>query len=361
MVYFPESSIIITKDGLYCQVYSNEHPEGYIIVKPKYIPTTKISGISLPSRFIGGKKVNRLDLWTNVDALKKYIDDFSRHYPQYILKNSMYEKSPLFFAVSESNVDKVYFPRDGLKELMDMPKIDLDSHLESVVGLVSFLLKSGLKLSDLGLTYSTLMGHYSPEKSDINIVVYGKDNYWKLMKFLTNNKDKDLEWKSYEQWESHYRKRHRVMIEDKEIYINNMYRKKSEGFFRKTLFVIFAAEEPDDVWFKWGEERYKSLGIATISGRVVDHYNSCVRPGLYEITDSKIISGERSEDIEIKKVVFYSRDYSGIVYSGESIEASGLLEEVTPKYGEKYYRLVVGYFDTYLSERRGKEYIKIVS
>ncbi|HLD39592.1 MAG TPA: hypothetical protein VJB13_00440, partial [Candidatus Nanoarchaeia archaeon] len=42
------------------------------------------------------------------------------------------------------------------------------------------------------------------------------------------------------------------------------------------------------------------------------------------------------------------------------IEACGIVEEVTPEQGEPYHRLVVGYFDAYISDRREKEYIKVV-
>ena len=38
MVYFPESTVITTQDGIQFKSFSNEHPEGYIIAKPKYIP-----------------------------------------------------------------------------------------------------------------------------------------------------------------------------------------------------------------------------------------------------------------------------------------------------------------------------------
>jgi len=34
------------------------------------------------------------------------------------------------------------------------------------------------------------------------------------------------------------------------------------------------------------------------------------------------------------------------------------LEEVKPKNGESYHRVVVGYFDSYISDRREKEYIR---
>ena len=49
-----------------------------------------------------------------------------------------------------------------------------------------------------------------------------------------------------------------------------------------------------------------------------------------------------------------------LAYPDEKIEASGVVEEVTKKSGEKYYRLVIGYFDSYLSDRRDNEYIKVI-
>jgi predicted nucleotidyltransferase len=140
-----------------------------------------------------------------------------------------------------------------------------------------------------------------------------------------------------------------------------MYRKKSEGFFKGTLFVIFAVENEDETWFKWGEEKYRKLGIAKFEGLVKDNKSSVVRPGCYTISNSKFISGDDScKDLLIDKIAFYSRDYCMLAYEGETVEVSGVVEEVTPIKGGKYYRVVVGYFDAYLSERKNDEYIRVI-
>jgi predicted nucleotidyltransferase len=360
-MHFYESSMITTKEGIICQVYGNEHPEGMILVKPKYIPTDKVSSDFLPYRFISGRKMNRLNLWTDQDQLKRYFDAFSKAYPNYIFKSPVHDKSPLFFAIPKENIEKAYSPSKGLTELMSIPKRDLDKHLKTLVEFVSLLLKSGIELKDLGTTYSTLMGHYSPNISDINIVVYGKKKFWNLMEFLKKNNHKDLRWKTYEEWEDFYKKRNRNMIHKKEIYIENMYRKKSEGFFKETLFVIFAVENEDETWFRWGQEEYKRIGIAKFKGKVKDNENSIVRPGCYEVSDTQFVDGEKKcKDLQISKVVFYSRDYCMLAYLDEKIEVAGVVEEVTPKSGEKYYRVVIGYFDSYLTERRDEEYIKVI-
>ena len=168
-MHFYESSIITTTDGLYCQVYGNEHPEGRILVKPKYIPTDKISSDVLPYRFLSGRKMNRLNLWVATDKLEEYISTFTKHYPHYIYKSEVHSQSPIFFAVPKNYIERVYSPRDGLSDIMAIPKKDLDKHLKTVSEFMAFLLESGLELKDFGITYSTLMGHYSPNISDINV------------------------------------------------------------------------------------------------------------------------------------------------------------------------------------------------
>ncbi len=360
-MHIHESSIIITKDGLYCQVYGNQHPEDRILIKPKYIPTEKISSNALPFRFISGKKMNRLDLWANKDGLKEYLDNFCKAYPEYVFESSLHDKSPLFFAVPMEKIEKIYSPKTGLAELMSMPENHLDEHLQKVVSFVSFLIKSNISLENLGITYSTLMGHYFPNKSDINIVVYGKENFWTLMEFLEKNNHEELRWKTPEEWGDFYSKRNRSTIHKKEVYLKNMHRKKSEGFFNGNLFVIFGVENDDEVWCRWGQESYKKIGTAKFKAVVEENKDSIVRPGRYKVIESQFIDGdEECKNVKINNVVFYSRDYCMLASPKEQIEARGVIEEVTKKSGEKSHRLVMGYFDSYLNEVHNSEYIRVL-
>ncbi|MFH0837329.1 MAG: hypothetical protein V1870_04320 [Candidatus Aenigmatarchaeota archaeon] len=364
-MHFYESSIITTKDGLHCQVYGNEHPGEHIIVKPKYIPTDRIASNSLSFRFISGNKMNRLNMWIDKQELKQYIEDFKKHYPNHIFQSPIHNKDRLFFSVHIDDIEKIYFPRRGLSELMSMPRESLDEHLITVYGFVKFLMKSGLSQKDLGLTYSTLMGHYLSKISDINIVVYGKQNYWKLMKYLETASHPLLQWKTAEQWIEFYNKRNRFAIFDKNQFVKDMLKKKSEGFFNSTLFVIFAAEKEDEVWFKWGQETYHDIGTAEIEAIVQDNTSSVVRPGCYDVEDSIITNFEHNEklaidNMKLKKVVFHSRDYCMLAKKGDRIKAKGLLEKVVPKQGNPYLRLVIGYFDAYISDRREQDFIKVI-
>jgi predicted nucleotidyltransferase len=361
-MHFYESSIITTKDGLHCQVYSNEHPTNSIIIKPKYIPTDKIQCDALQYRYISGKKMNRLSMWVDKEKLKTYITNFKENYSEYILSSPHHNNNRLFFSIPIEKIERIYFPRRGLSELMTMPESSLDDHLKLVYEFIKFLLDSGLKEKDLGVTYSTLMGHYFKNISDINIVVYGKDNFWNLMKYLETAKHPKLKWKTKEDWIRFHKQRNRFTFFTEQEFLQIMSRKKSEGYFDDNLFVIFGTEKDEEVWSKWGEEKYTQIGSAIIEGTVIDNFSSIVRPGCYTIKDSKVISaGKENFNDVIKKVVFYSRDYCMIAYPEEKIQASGILEKVEPKNGDAYYRIVVGYFDAYLTNRREEEFIKLIS
>ncbi len=151
------------------------------------------------------------------------------------------------------------------------------------------------------------------------------------------------------------------MIHTKDIYIKNMHRKRSEGFFKNTLFVIFAVEEEGETWFYLEGETFETVGSATFTGVITDNHNSVVRPGCYDVDNSRFVQGDEDcKDLAIKKIVFYSRDYSMLVYPEEKVEVSGKVEKVTRKHGEPYHRIVVGYFNTYMSEKRNEEYIRVV-
>lgn len=348
-MHFFESSIITTKDGLHCQVYSNEHPSEAILVKPKYIPTEKVESTLLPYRFIASRKMNRLSLWIEKEGLQQYFNNFKAEYPQYIYHSPQHDQR-FFFAIPIDSIERIYFPRRGLKELMSMPLSGLDPHLKSCCEFIQLLLQSGVGIENVGITYSTLMGHYFSTVSDINIVIYGKENFWKIIKYLETAQHPLLRWKTPAEWEKFLQHRDRSRrLGDVEV----LQRKKSEGYFGNTLFVLFGVENEEEVWSKWGQETYKTIGVGAVTGIVKNNYSSIVRPGCYEIEQT---SGPASK---VTKIVFYNRDYCLLAYPGETVEACGVLEEVTPLHGEKYHRLVIGYFDAYISNRREQEYMRV--
>lgn len=354
MAYFPESTIITTVDGIQFKTFSNEHPEGFLIAKPKYIPTEEIFCDKLQLRTIFDKQVNRLDMWIEKQDLKYYLDAFKRAYPYHLYHSDLHKN--WFFAIPKKSVKQIFDPKEGLKSITKLSKNERDEHLDTVINFVEFILESGVKLDKLGITFSTLAGHYDPKYSDINLVIYGKDNGWKVINFLKNAQHPSLKWKNEKEWEEFRQKRNRKSFFTKEEFFEQNSRKATEGFFNNKLFLLLPVEEEKETWEKWGAEQYTPLGIAEIEAVVTNNHSSIVRPGLFEVKNSKSLSGK---DVPVNKIVSYSRDYVAQAFPGEKLRAKGLLEEVKNiKTNKISYRVVIGYFDSYTTERREQEYIK---
>ena len=364
MVYFPESTLIDTIDGFQCKSYACEHPPGFIIVKPKYIPADALTGEGLKYRFLFEQSLIRFNLFAKKETLIQYLEQFRKKYPAYIYDSPLHKN--WFFVVPVEKIKQVHDPKKGLQELLKVPQKDLDPYLKLVRELVDFLNKSGVSTENMGITHSTLLGNCTYGKSDIDITIYGNKNGWKILDYLQAATHQLLRWKSEREWRDYYQE-HKTSESahfTENEYVYHMNRKRYEGTFGETVFTIFISEFEEETWGRWGEETYEPIGLATVKGKVVDHLHSHVRPGYYEITDAEIeLEKGNLEQIEksipLKKVVTYSIPFIQQAFSGEILKACGLLELVTPKKGEKYYRVVVGYFDAYVTDRREKEYIKV--
>lgn len=359
MVYLPESTLIDTMDGFQCKTYANEHPEGYFIVKPKYLPEKAVGGEGLKYRFLFEKCLVRFNLFAKKEALKKNLEQFRQNYPDYFYQSPLHQN--WFFVVPKNRIKQIHDGRQGLQELMKIPLSDLDPYLTLVRGLINFLTESGVNSCDLGITHSTLLGNYTFGKSDIDLIIYGKKKGWQILDYLKTASHPLLKWKSEAEWREYYQvhKTSESTYFTENEYVRHMARKKYEGTFGGTVFTLFTVEEPEEVWCPWGEEKYQPLGLATVEGIVTDHYHSLVRPGYYEIKEGKIIEGVKNkENWPIQRIVTYSIPFVQQAVQGEKIKACGWLELVTPKQGQKYCRVVIGYFDAYVTDRREKEYIK---
>jgi len=355
MEHFYESTLVDTKEGFQCKVYSNSHPYGKIIVKPKYIPDNKAGFVGLKKRYIFSKSMFRFNLFNSKDIVEKNLNEFKTKFPDYIYESELHNN--WFFVVPKENITKYYDPKEGLKELMKIQESYLDDYLKSTVELIKLMTQSGVSVDNFGISHSTLLGNYTPKISDIDILIFGKDNGWKIIEYLNKVEHPSLKWKTEEDWAKYYDKRVVSKVYSKEEYVFNMVRKKDDGFFNGHVFSLFCVEEPYELWYNWND-KHKPISTVKLRAKIKDNYNSIVRPGYYEIKDSKILEGH--EDVPIKRIVTWSRPFVLQANNKETVESCGLLEQVTPEYGESYHQLVIGYMDTYITDRGEKEYMKVL-
>ncbi|MCK4589164.1 MAG: hypothetical protein KAT77_01890 [Nanoarchaeota archaeon] len=353
-MHFYESTLIDTTDNIQCKVYANSHPKGFVIVKPKYIPETLLDFTGLRKRFLFSQAVTRFNLFNKKEIVMKNLKVLKEKFPEFFYECPKHQN--WFLVVPKEKLKGYHDPKKGLQELMKVPVKDLDPYLKATRELVELIMKAGVPLDKIGISHSTLLGNYTPGKSDIDILVSGKENGWKTVKFMEIVEHPKLKWKTKEDWAKYYKDRVVSKQFNEEEYVFNMVRKKDDGFFDGHVFSIFVLEEPEETWYDW-EEEHQPLGTVKIQATVNDDYNSIVRPGFYGLSDSKIIEGY--QEVPIKRLVTWSRPFILQAKKGEQIEACGLLEKIKSK-DEDYYQLVIGYFDTYTSERGEKEYLKVL-
>ncbi len=357
MNHLYEGTLINTKDGIQFKAYANSHPDGFFIARPKYIPQDKIGSEGFHSRFLFEKAMTRYHPFGTKKTMEQYLRAFRKAYPEYIYRSAVHKRE--FFAVPEKNIEKIHDSKTGLRELLRIPPKDLDGYLSLVRELVLFLEKSGVSRNNMGITNSTLLGNYTFGRSDIDIMVFGKKNGWKIFNFLENHTHPLIRWKSKKEWQEYYRD-HKIggAFTEKDFIFHNS-RKRNEGIFGKHVFTIFCAEEKNELWSPWGKERYEPLGEAVVRATVADNYNSIVRPGAYAIQNAKIISGARENiDADVKEIVTYNLSLLHQAKKGERIEAAGFLEKVISGKNKTHCRLVIGYQSPSAENNEG--YIKVI-
>ena len=325
-----EASLIDSTDGIQFKVYSSSHPKGFIIAKPKYVPCDLMELVGMKKRFLFSKCNYRFNLFTKKEAVEKNLEEINRKYPYYIYRCDKHKN--WFLGVPEEKVGKFYDTKDGLRELMKVPIEDCDPYLKAVRKLIDLLMSAGIPNSCLGISHSTLLGNYTPGKSDIDILIFGMDYGWKAIRFLENTNDKAISWKSEDDWAKYFKDRVVSKVYSEKEYVRNMVRKRDDGFVEGNVFSLFCIEDEKEKWYDW-DATHEPLGPIKLRAMVKDAHYSIVRPGYYEIEDTKILEGH--EEVPVKRIVTWARPFSLQARKGEEIEAFGLLERVTSK-GEQY-------------------------
>lgn len=345
-----EAALIDSADGIQFKVYSSSHPKGFIIAKPKYIPCGTLDLVGLKKRFLFGKCMFRFNLFNKKESVEKNLAAIRKKFPYYIYECKKHRN--WFLGVPEGKVEKFYDTKKGFQELLKVPVEDLDPYLKAVREMTGILNDAGISNENLGISHSTLLGNYTPGKSDMDILIFGIENGWKAVKHLETRSHPALKWKSEQDWARYFRDRIVSEVYSEQEYAKNMARKRDDGFIDGNVFSLFCIEEGKG-WYNW-EEEHEPLGTVKISGTVKDARYSIVRPGFYELENTKILEGHK--EVPVKRIVTWARPFALQAKEGEKVEACGLLEKVKGK--EEYYQLVLGYFDTYTSDRGKKEYMK---
>jgi len=257
--------------------------------------------------------------WKKVDT-EQANQLLRQSYPHYLYQSSQFDAS--FHAVRVTDIHHHHRPEDRLPAILQgKENDDIERKLHS---LEAILAEYGVDCSCLGITGSLLINQQR-ETSDIDLVVYGRDNFHNTRRavqlavsagaldalddsLMAENFQRRAGELSYEEFSWHE------------------YRKWNKASIQGTKFDIGMVGLPDEI--ELDEQQYQKHGKRTFITTVMDDYRAFDFPAVYIVDDE-----------QTSEIVSYTHTYVGQARTGETIEVSGAIEQDSET-GK--YRIIVG-------------------
>lgn len=307
---FLPKDFIETAEGLYFAVVDAYPEDGRILCTLRYVPAE-------------GGRLRKQSTAEAVAYLQEHRPDYLRHSTRL---------DTVLPAVPVARIVRHFRPRDRIRSLLAGGAC---YPLEAkACRLLRLFAAEGLSLAEFGLTGSLLIGAQTPA-SDIDLVIYDKDTFDAARSAVAKaTADGRLTAPSEADWREAYERRGCALgFED---YLWHEKRKFNAGFIEDTKFdlalVLPRPTEP--------ARPASKRGTMSLRAAVTDDRRAFESPARYRIDHPRI--GE---------ILSFTHTYVGQAWTGEKIEASGLIEAL-PDGSE---RLIVG-----TSREAPGEYIKVL-
>ena len=326
-----------TEDSWIFCVVGDIHPPGRFFSYLKYVPGTG------PWRR-GGKSFSRAFSEYSMDEFKKILEYLKRVKPEFV------EYDPVIGAemisVPIEFVKKHYNCSAGLRELFKRGPRDRLEKLTTT--LVQEICDHGdLHEDDLGITGSILLQIHH-ERSDIDLIVYGRKEFWKAVEILSELGYLGV--RSREQALRDMLKRYPITPSDASNLVDRV---RHRGVYRGVEFSIHGVRKNEEITEKYSDKIYRKIGLAHAVLEIDDASDSCFNPAIYKVHGSAEIAGR---EYDVEQLMCYDLTFSAMFKEGDRIEAYGKLESVVDRVrGKKFYSLLIGSV-----EAAGKEYIKLI-
>jgi len=351
---FRDRDYIETEEGLMFAVIGNVHPVDRVVAYLKYMRVdSSVSSVNTIwfRQNVPYLRVLPLYSASNVKAvLDRYLRDRYRDYVVF----DRYKNIELI-EVPRHRVRTHYKPEERLREILREPRDPLEEVVLEMVRELSSA--SGVSAGNFGVTGSILLGIHNPQYSDIDLIVYGASNAYKVREAVRGLYSDEssgfsrFDEGSLEKWAREVAEAQAFTVDEAKLF----YRRYvwNRGLYRGRKFSIHPVKLEDEVHEEWEQTIHKPLCIGTIRARVVDSRDSLFMPAVYVVNNVEIIDGCRV-DSEVRQVVSYESLYIDVAQPGDDIVARGKFEHVIDtRVGDEYVQVVVG---TY--EAKGKDFIR---
>ena len=339
---------IITKEGLVFRVFGYTHPSDAYICDVEYAPA-EIFKSKNPKAFRNkGQSV----------FYKFYEDEgwkfIKNNFPQYMIFHEILRNNVV--GVKHYNIAKVRKPSTRLRKLIsEEPKDELLTALQNVLELATK--HSGLSINNFGVFGSLLHGFYHSKFSDIDLIIYGRENTAKLRETLQElYEDKHSPFRNeFESDESIRGKNWRFQNYSPKEFVQHQQRKMIYTLFNdeKSKRIIKTEFEPVKEWKEIGDKnlfgkRIVQKGWAKMFARVIDDHDAAFTPSVYGVKPLKVLHGISGAD-EVVRVISYMEEFRMQVQKDEEVYVEGNLEEVANPKGS-FHQVTLTYCPRYYEQ-----------
>lgn len=327
-----EGFFIKSVDDMIFDVKGLSHPRDRIISFVRYVPA-KLCENTQKSVTKGYCKL--------YDLLERYAF-LHQNFPQYIYEDPM--GRGLLQAVAKKDIIEIYNPVQKLQQITRTEREELDSLEKLAQELTNKIMEHcDIDSKYLGITGSIMIDLHS-EKSDVDLVVYGKRDSTKVYQGMSRI------FENYENISRYTEKELKTLWKDRgqeeqidfESFLESEKKKQLQGTISNIDFYIRLVLLPAENYEPYDQTKITSLGEFEIEATVESDDYSIFTPCIYHLKDV-IIKNEKIEEPTPPDRIFSVRGrYCDIAKTGERISAKGKLERVKIANQKEYLQLTLG-------------------
>jgi hypothetical protein len=273
------------------------------------------------SWMLGRQKLLRAERLYTARNYQIFLETFRENFPEYVYSCPFRGKEVI--SAPLTSVRQVYVPRECLRRLARFKSRDgMQTMALDLVELLSA--DSGVDMNDFGIHGSLALNMHTP-KSDIDLVVYGSQNFRRLE--ITIRKLVEAGTLTY--------------IFNNRLDATRRYR----GRYLNKVFMYNATRKPEEINSKYGVSKYVPLASIRFYCKIRDDSEAMFRPAIYKIQDYERIDTASSlgEDKIPELVVSMVGCYRNVARKGDRVRVSGMLERVENlESGQVFHQVVVG-------------------
>jgi predicted nucleotidyltransferase len=274
-------------------------------------------------------------------------------FPQYTFFHEMLRQNVVAVNPELSEVRK---PEERLLELMEAkPKDRLVAATQRVVSTI--MEQTTFSVENLGVFGSMLHGFHHPDFSDIDIIVYGREENVRMREVLKalyadGSSDFSNEFSNISVMEGKRWLYQNLTVKE---FLWHQHRKQIYGLFNDTKSgrVTKTEFEPVKAWSEITSEYNSSAriiqkGWVKLKARIVDDTDAGFIPSVYIIQPLEVVSGPR-EAVEAVRVFSYMEEFRLQAQKDEIILIEGNLEEVASPNGS-FHQVALTYCPRYYEQ-----------